>query len=107
MEVDESQAMNDLFRGLGRVCLGSLACAALSAASFFGIEALMPSEATADSWGVSHSCSEPYDRSDEYDVESFRDCIEDFVDEQKDAIKRHADAADEAIDDWNDFANGW
>ena len=99
--------MNELMKGWGRVCLGSVAGAGLGAASFFAIEALAPQQAVADSWGVSHGCSEPYDRRDEWSVDSYRDCIEDFVDEQKSAIKRHADAADEAIDDWNSFAKGW
>ena len=40
--------MNDLMKGLGRVCLGSLAGAALGAASFLTIEALMPKTAQAD-----------------------------------------------------------
>ena len=106
MEVDESQAMNDLFRGLGRVCLGSLAGAGLGAASFFAVEALMPPQATAD-WGVSHGCSKPWDKSDEWAIDTFKSCIENFVDEQQAAIKRHADAADEAINDWNSFARGW
>lgn len=99
--------MNDFVKGWASVCLGSLAGAALGAASFFAVEALMPPQAAADSWGVSHSCSKPWDRSNKWSVDSYRDCIEDFVDEQKSAIKRHADAADEAIDDWNSFAQGW
>ncbi len=68
---------------------------------------LMPQQAQGDSWGVSHSCSKPWDRNDEWSVDSYKTCIEDFVDEQKDAIKRHSDAAEEAIDDWNRFARGW
>ena len=39
--------MNDLMKGLGRVCLGSLAGAALGAASFFAIQALDPAPAMA------------------------------------------------------------
>ena len=99
--------MNELMKGWGRVCLGSVAGAGLGAASLFAVEALLPQQAAADSRGVSHSCSKPWDRSNEWSVSSYRDCIEDFVDEQKSAIKRHADAADEAIDDWNSFAKGW
>ena len=40
--------MNDLMKGLGRVCLGSLAGAGLVATSLVAIEALMPKTAQAD-----------------------------------------------------------
>ena len=39
--------MNDFFRGLGRVCLGTFAGAGLGAASFFAIEAVLPKQADA------------------------------------------------------------
>ena len=39
--------MNDLMKGLGRVCLGSLAGAGLGAASFFAVDALMPQPSAA------------------------------------------------------------
>ena len=39
--------MNDFFRGLGSVCLGTLAGAGLGAASFFAIEAVLPKQADA------------------------------------------------------------
>ena len=42
MEVVESQALNDFFRRLGRVCLGSLAGAGLGAVSFFALDGLIP-----------------------------------------------------------------
>ena len=103
--------MNDLMKGWASICFGSLAGAGLGAASFFAIEALIPQQAAAHSclWGgcPSHSCSEPWDKSNQWDIDSFKSCIEDFVDEQKAAIKRHAAAADEAIEDWNSFARGW
>lgn len=38
---------NDLMKGWGRVCLGSLAAAGLGAASFFTVEVLMPKAAFA------------------------------------------------------------
>ena len=41
--------MNDFIKGWGHVCLGSLAGAALGAACFFAIEALMPQPADAAS----------------------------------------------------------
>ena len=79
----------------------------------------------ADSWQPSHSCYEPtkptkpfsldneweierYNRAiDQYnnEVEEFRDCIQSFVDEQNEAIRRHRSAADDAILDWNNFVN--
>lgn len=39
--------MNDLMKGWGRVCLGSVAGAALGAASFFAVDALVPQSANA------------------------------------------------------------
>ena len=39
--------MNDFFRGLGRVCLGTLAGVGLGAASFFVIEAVLSKQADA------------------------------------------------------------
>jgi len=68
----------------------------------------------ADSY-VSHSCyqpSIPYQFTSEYEVTNFNSevdtykaCIEDFIDEQNDAIRNHRDAAEDAIDDWNRFAS--
>jgi hypothetical protein len=62
-----------------------------------------------------HSCSRPWKPSQftsQYEVDSYkqqvemyRHCIEEFVDEQKDAIRAHKRAAEEAIDEWNSFAN--
>ena len=45
--IERSQAMNDVFRGFGLVCLGTLAGAGLGAASFFAIEAALPKQADA------------------------------------------------------------
>ena len=39
--------MNDFFKGLGHVCLGTLAGAGLGAASFFAIEAVLPKQSNA------------------------------------------------------------
>jgi hypothetical protein len=61
----------------------------------------------------SHSCSKPYRPSrftskiafdifmDE--VEEYKSCIEEFVEEQEDAIKKHREAANEAVEEWNSF----
>jgi hypothetical protein len=91
-----------------RIVLGSVAGALLGAVAFLGIEGVAPRAADAHTrYGASHSCTAPYDRSNEYSVNSFRSCIEDFVDEQKSAIKNHKNAADDAIEDWNTFARGY
>jgi len=37
------------------------------------------------------------------EVESFKECINDFVEEQNRVAKRAAEAAEEAIEEWNDF----
>lgn len=62
----------------------------------------------------SHSCSEPYKPYqftsqyvvDTYndEVEEFKTCIEDFIEDQNDAIRKHQREAEDAIDDWNNFA---
>ena len=44
---ERSQAMHDFFKGLGHVCLGTLAGAGLGAASFFAIEAVLPKQSNA------------------------------------------------------------
>lgn len=36
-------------------------------------------------------------------VEEYRDCINDFVNEQNYAIRMHNSAAESAIEDWNNF----
>lgn len=69
--------------------------------------------AKADSYSDSPSCSKPhkpYDFSDEWerdnffdDVDRYKRCIEDFVEEQNDAIENHQDAANEAIEEWERF----
>jgi hypothetical protein len=68
-----------------------------------------------DSFGVSHYCSKPhkpYEFNDEWELERFKDdveeykrCINDFVEEQHDAIRNHQRAAEEAIDEWNNFVD--
>ena len=73
------------------------------------------STSTADVFTPSHSCFEPsppFDMSDEWqvqnflsEVDSYRSCIQDFVDEQQRAARKHSRAADDAIDDWNLFAS--
>jgi len=61
----------------------------------------------------SHVCSKPikpYRFTSQWEVDSFNDdvrryrtCIADFVEEQQEAIARHQEAAQDAIDEWNQF----
>ncbi|NCC19267.1 MAG: hypothetical protein EOM29_10050 [Bacteroidia bacterium] len=37
------------------------------------------------------------------EVDDFRNCIQNFINEQNMAIKKHADAIDEATNKWNNF----
>lgn len=67
----------------------------------------------ADMFAPSHGCRKPikpYAFKTDWDVQNFRSdvdryrrCIETFVDEQDDAIRKHRAAADDAIDDWNRY----
>lgn len=60
-----------------------------------------------------HSCSKPYKPysfSSQYDVDSYnasvdryRRCIEEFVEDQQQAIDDHKRAARDAIEEWNSF----
>ena len=67
----------------------------------------------ADIFSPSHSCRKPYKPykfNNEWEVQNFKNgveayrrCIEDFVDEQSSAARKHQDAADGAIEEWNRF----
>lgn len=69
----------------------------------------------ADMGSPSHYCSKPYKPfqfSSQYEIDSFRDdverykrCIMDFIDEQDNAITSHEGAKSDAIDEWNSFVN--
>ncbi len=69
----------------------------------------------ADMFAPSHYCnkpSKPYQFNSEWEISSFksevgtyRNCINDFVDEQNDAIRQHKNAAQDAIDDWDNFVS--
>lgn len=71
--------------------------------------------AFSDIFQPSHSCSKPYKPyqfNNQYEVDSFNDdvnsykqCINDFVEEQNSAVRNHAEAAEQAIDDWNNYVN--
>ncbi len=38
-------------------------------------------------------------------VESYKSCIKQFVDEQREAARIHQEAANEAIEEWNNFVD--
>ncbi len=71
--------------------------------------------ASADIFTPSHSCSKPYkpiEFNDQHEidnfmneVEAYKQCISDFVEEQNDAARKHQNAAEEAIDEWNNYVN--
>ena len=79
------------------------------------ISLFFPSISQADMFEPNHSCSKPYKPykfNNQYEVDNFNDdvrrykeCINDFIEEQNDSIKNHSNAVDNAIDDWNRFVN--
>jgi hypothetical protein len=82
-------------------------------ASFLALTISMP--VLSDMFTPSHSCSKPikpYQFNSQWeldnfnnDVDMFKSCIQDFIDEQNRAAKKHAQAADDAIEEWNNFVN--
>lgn len=81
---------------------------AILAACCLALSAMAQAEST-----PVHYCSKPYKpykftsewevSSFKRDVETYKRCIEDFVEEQNEAIRRHRSAANDAIGDWNRF----
>jgi len=75
----------------------------------------LPALAFADKVPPSHSCTQPHRpfkfKTDaevsayKAQVEIFRKCINDFVEEQNQAMQKHKDAANRAIEEWNFFIN--
>jgi hypothetical protein len=74
---------------------------------------LLTFSAQADNYDPSPSCSKP-NKPNEFnsergldsfnnDVQQYQRCLYDFVDEQEEAIQRHNRAANDAIDEWNNF----
>ncbi len=76
---------------------------------------LFPAFAFADKVPPAHSCTQPHRlfkfkteaEVDAYkaQVESYRKCINDFVEEQNQAIQKHKAAANRAIEEYNFFVN--
>ncbi|MGO9378567.1 MAG: hypothetical protein ACLPN1_08420 [Dissulfurispiraceae bacterium] len=74
-----------------------------------------PPLAVADKVPPTNSCTQPHRpfkfKSDaevndyKAQVESYKKCINDFVEEQNQAIQNHRDAANRAIEEWNLFIN--
>jgi len=75
----------------------------------------MANSASADTFTPSHACSKPYKPykfNNEWELENFKNeveqykqCISDFAEEQNEAIRKHKNAAEEAIDEWNNYVN--
>src|SRR5690606_26468454 len=75
----------------------------------------VPPLSISDPYQPSHYCSKPdkpFEFEDKWElddfnseVEDYKQCISDFVDEQNSAVKHHQNAAQEAIDEWNSFVN--
>ena len=75
----------------------------------------LPAFAFADRVSPAHSCIQPHKpvkfnneaevNAHKVRVESYRKCINDFVEEQNQAIEKHKDAANRAIEEWNFFVN--
>lgn len=67
----------------------------------------------ADMFTPTHYCSapyKPYEFSSQYeleqfnrDVESYQNCISDFVEEQNRAAESHREEANDAIEEWNRY----
>ena len=57
----------------------------------------------ADTFTPSYYCSRPYGSYTDYSVNSYRQCIQSFIDEQNSAVKKHSQAARDAVNEWNSF----
>lgn len=78
------------------------------------LSALAPA-VNADMFQPSHSCTKPYKPyqfTSQWEVDSFnssvrlyKQCINDFIEEQNDAIRTHQNATTEAVDEWNSFVS--
>lgn len=84
---------------------------------FFFLILLMFSaqSALADMFQPSHSCRKPYKplsftsqfEIDMFvnEVERYKECLVEFIEDQDESIKKHQSAAEEAADDWENFKN--
>jgi len=75
---------------------------------------LMSSVVIADTFSPTNWCTAPWKpfsftsqiQLDRYNAEArrFQSCIDDFIEEQEDAIRVHRSALNDAINEWNRFA---
>ena len=75
----------------------------------------LPAFTFADRVTPAHSCTQPRKplkfKSDaevnayKSETDSYRKCINDFIEEQNQAMQKHKDAANHAIEEWNFFVN--
>jgi hypothetical protein len=75
----------------------------------------LPAFAFADKVPPAHSCTQPHRpfkfksesevNAYKAQVEGYRKCINDFVEEQNQAMQKHKDAANRAIEEFNFFVN--
>ena len=80
---------------------------------FFFLILLLPITSYADEFKPSHYCSrpsKPFSLDSQFEVDvynssirSYKMCIEDFIDKQKEAIDQHRRAMKNAVEEWNDF----
>ena len=73
----------------------------------------LSTSARADIISPSHYCRKPikpYEFTDEWqitqfknEVDRYKSCISDFIDEQNAEADKHRDAAEEAIEEWNSY----
>lgn len=69
----------------------------------------------ADTFQPSHGCRKPYKPlsfTSQFDidmfvndVERYKECLIEFIEDQDESIKKHQSAAEEAADDWETFKN--
>lgn len=74
---------------------------------------LLANLASADSYQPSPSCSKPYKpyqfnskwELDNFnnEVDRYKRCIKEFVEEQQQAVENHRSAARDAVDEWNRY----
>lgn len=82
---------------------------------FVGAAALVSFPVLSDMFAPSPSCfqpSKPYQFNSQWELDNFnqevqdyKTCISNFVNEQKEAAANHQQAASDAIDDWNRFVD--
>ena len=61
----------------------------------------------ADIFTPSHYCTKPYGSYSKSAITNYRNCISDFVDDMNRQAQAHANAASDAVSEWNSFANSW